>query len=75
MKKPGIDLGLVFGAPKKGEEDDADGPSGDFDDLARTALSDGDMATRVDALHELIRMCVDEYGEAGEERKSTPPME
>ena len=71
MKKPGIDIGLVFGAPKKDSEEDEYGPSGEFADMARTALSDGDMDTRIDALRELIRMCMDEENET--ERKSSPP--
>ena len=69
MKGKGLDIGLVFGAPKKGDDEEAGGPDGEFGDLARTALSDGDMATRIDALHELIRMCMDESGETEPESK------
>lgn len=54
-KKPKLDIGLIFGAPKKGADAD-DGDEGD--DVIRTALGGGDMSTRIAAFREAVRMCM-----------------
>lgn len=64
-KKPSIDVGILFGSPKKGADggptgDDSDG---EFKDLAHTALDDNaQRGARVSALIELIRsVCEEQY--------------
>jgi len=64
-KKPALDIGLIFGSPKKGDDAD-DGDEGD--DVIRTALGGGDMATRIAAFREAVKMCMgsDESESEGE---------
>jgi hypothetical protein len=70
--KPKVDIGLLFGSPKG--EADMGGPDEDFKDLAHTVLDDkGDMATRVDALHELIMHCM--KMSEGDEDEEAPASE
>lgn len=59
-KKGGVDIGLIFGKPGA-KADDPDAAQDDsFDALAETALGDGDIATRIDALKQAIKMCMSE---------------
>jgi len=54
-KRPALDIGLIFGKPKGGaDEDDAS----EGDDLIRTALSGGDMETRISAFKEAVKACM-----------------
>jgi hypothetical protein len=59
--KPGLDIGLIFGSPKKKPGGMMEGgPDDDFRTLAKTVLSSSeDMDARIDALHEAIMACMD----------------